>query len=45
MGLIARRRRGMIAVLDTQGLEDVACECYRKVRDYNARFFNLDAPV
>ena len=35
-GLI-RYRRGHIVVLDRVGLEDVACECYRAIRQRNAR--------
>ena len=35
-GLI-RHRKGQLEVLDREGLEDAACECYRVVRDRYAR--------
>mgnify|MGYP006273662269 CR=1 FL=1 len=44
-GLISRRRRGVIDVVDVGALESASCECYRKVRDYSARVFDLNAPL
>jgi Mn-dependent DtxR family transcriptional regulator len=32
--------RGVIAILDRTGLEKLACECYRKVKDEFDRLLN-----
>jgi CRP-like cAMP-binding protein len=39
-GLI-RYSRGYIQILDREGLERAACECYRMVKDEYDRLFNL----
>lgn len=41
-GLIARRHRGVIEVIDPDGLAAAACECYRKVHDYAAHIFDAE---
>lgn len=43
-GLISRRR-GVIDIVDIERLEAAACECYRKVRDYSERVFDLNGAV
>lgn len=43
-GLISRRRRGVIDILDHARLEVAACECYGRVRDSD-RVFNLESPL
>lgn len=44
-GLITRRRRGTIEVVDHPGLMAASCECYRKVQDYAERVLNVDASL
>jgi Mn-dependent DtxR family transcriptional regulator len=35
-GLIERVSRGTIVIRDRRGLEEAACECYQRVRDYES---------
>ena len=30
---ILRNRRGNVTIIDTEGLEEISCECYRLIRE------------
>ena len=41
---IINTKRGRITIMDQQGLETRACECYRLVKDEYRRLLNTDSP-